>query len=318
MSIIDFNQVYLTPNYSTIRSRDNLDQGLEFLGHCYRNPVIPANMACSIDYKIAKELDENEYFSILHRFYPYEDIFTWIKKNHQNRLVNISVGVKDRDRDLIASISNERLEVHSICIDLAHGHCIAMKEMIGNIKSYLPNTKIIAGNVTTKKACQDLKKWGADAVKVGLSRGAACTTYTTTGVGSGGHFSTLKECCSVDIPIVSDGGIRNIGDISKALVAGANMVMVGSMFVACKDSPAETIKPYVGSDTEYKLYYGSSSAKNKNSNNYVEGSENIWITPNNLTYLELMDKINQGLRSTMSYAGVSNIKDLKKMKYVCK
>lgn len=312
--VLDYCDVYLDPAYSDIPSRscDSVRTDIEFLGNEFNNPVIPANMAATSSFELAKKLDNKGYFYILHRFYDYDEIFSWIKKEkYYLNVVSLSVGVKTKDRDFIDRICSDRQGIDYITIDVSHGHHSLVRDMIAYIKARL-NSKIIAGNVTTKEACLDLKKWGVDAVKIGIARGNACTTYNNTGVGTAGHFSSILDCKKAGLPIIADGGIREIGDISKALVAGASMVMCGRMFAACKDSPAEEYEIVGGTE---KIYFGSASAKNKGTDQYVEGRDRVLLTPNNLTYIQFMDKINQGLRSTMSFGGFRNIKDLIKMKY---
>jgi GMP reductase len=121
-------------------------------------------------------------------------------------------------------------------------------------------------------------------------------------------YSVVKEISDqVKIPIIADGQIREVGDAAKAIHAGASMVMVGSMFAACTDSPAE----YNFFKT-HKSFYGSASEKNKGHKNYIEGRETL-IECNNLTVIELLNKFEQGLRSTMSYAGVKDIKNISLM-----
>lgn len=310
--VLDYPDVYLQPNYSEIKSRDSIDQSLSFLGDIFVNPVMPANMATTINFDLAEEMAEEGYFYALHRFYEYDEIFCWIKKIYESiPVVSISLGVKSKDVEFVDRLYDAGLHIDFITIDVSHGHHLLVKKMIKHIKTKLI-TKVIAGNVTTKAACLHLKSWGADAAKVGIARGSACTTYNTTGVGTAGHFSTLLECSKAGLPIIADGGIKEIGDISKALVAGASMVMCGSLFAACKDSPAENFYEEGGT----KIYYGSASAKNKGTDKYIEGRDCVYLQPNNLTYLELMEKINQGLRSTMSFGGYKDIKDLRKMKYL--
>lgn len=313
---MNYSDIYLIPNYSEIRSRDNVSTEVEFLGKKFKSPAIPANMACCIDFKLAELLSENEYFYILHRFYPYEQILDWVKNNQHLNTISISVGVKDKDKDLINDIMYYSYKIDYITIDVSSGHNILVKEMIAYIKQMrLYNSpKIIAGNVMTAQACINLRDWGADAIKVGIAGGSACGTASKTGVLSP-MFSTIKTCSEIiNIPIISDGGIREIGDICKSLVAGSSLCMVGSLFAQCKDSPAE-IKEYdFGGDIEYKLYYGSASVKNKGYNKYIEGFEQT-LPMKDQTYLEFLDEIEQGIRSCCSYGGYNSIKDLKKMKF---
>jgi IMP dehydrogenase/GMP reductase len=293
--------VLANPTYSSIRSRDDISSDVTFLGDIYESVAIPANMECAISFGKAEELSEAGFFYILHRFYDYDDIYNWIENNQELRTISISVGVKDVDKRFIDKISD--LRVTHITIDIAFGHSVLMCEMIKYIRDTLPEVSIIAGNVCTPQAVDDLYEWGADCVKVGLSCGASCTTYNTTGVGSP-MFSTVVDCTiNATVPIIADGGVRETADYCKALVAGATLVMAGSKFVECIDSPAPTIN---GS----KSYYGSASARNKGHNNYEEGSNGVDLTVNNLTYLQYLDRVNQGIRSCMSYHDVSSLDGL--------
>lgn len=315
---LDYSDVVLQPSTmcGMIESRDNISTEINFVGFNFKNPVIPANMVCTINRDIAKNLANNNYFYILHRFEDYNLIFNWIKENPDLPCFSISLGVKEQDYLFIDKLITTNTHVDFITIDVSHGHHLLVHDMVSYIRQNLPNVKIIAGNITTKKAAQDYKKWGVYAAKVGLSRGKACSTYNKTGVGSF-MFSAIKECASVGLPVIADGGIREIKDISIALVAGASMVMVGSLFAALEDSPADVIKPYLGLDTEYKLYYGSASAKNKGYDKYIEGQE-VWLDKSKETYLEFHNKIEQGIKSTMSFANLNNISELNKMKYLYK
>jgi len=292
------------PVYSDIRSRDDISSDIELYGYKFKSALVPANMACSIDFDKAEELGKSGYFYILHRFYEYHDILKWVGDKQDSRFpLSISVGVKDRDYELISQISHMGYIVDFITIDIAFGHSVLMKEMISYIKHKLPNTRIIAGNVCTPRACEDLGSWGADVVKVGLSMGKACTTYNTTGVGSP-MFSTVLDCSKRSmVPIIADGGIRETGDYCKALVAGANMIMAGSKFVELKDSPADVKNNFTNVQ---KVYYGSASATNKGADKYVEGSEGKLLEMVDLTYVEYMEKVNEGIRSCMSYHNCSS------------
>lgn len=322
---IDYNQISLVPNFSMIKSRDEITSEVEFLGHKFKNPAVPANMACTIDLSLAKELSQNGYFYIMHRFLPYDDIFNWIRSNQNLQTISISIGVKEKDYQFVKRLYNADLRVDFITIDIAHGWHILVKETIEYIKKHSRGhfyPKIIAGNVMTDEATDDLIYWGADAVKTGLSQGKGCSTYNTTAIGRP-MFSTILDCATTGHPIIADGGIREVGDVCKALVAGANMVMIGSEFCMCKDSPAEIQELNYGQEIgqrlskKLKVYYGSASEKNKGYNKYIEGFE-VRLPMKNETYLEYLERIAQGIRSCMSYNGSTNIKDLKNMRYIIK
>lgn len=355
--LLHYKDVVLAdPRYSEVRSRDEIKDKLQinFLGFLFKSPCIPANMLCSIDFEMAEKLDSMGYFYILHRFYDYDEIYDWLTGRKSYKVNSISVGVRDKDKKFIKRLSNDKIVVDFITIDIAFGHSVLMKEMIKHIKDHLPNTKIIAGNVCTPQAVSDLIEWGADSIKIGLSMGKACTTYNSTGVGSpmfstilkcmnapnlvnipyykDGNYDTVKERYNLrervaSAPIIADGGIRENGDILKALVAGASMVMVGSKMVECVDSPAENVRKTImepikcsegyimgwtkaEGDIEYKKYFGSASAKNKGKDSYVEGVDEVLLKCNGLTYSEYLNKVNESVVSCMSY---HNLRDVKQM-----
>ena len=312
--MLSYKDVVLLPNYSEIKSRDDVNTAINFLGFNFKSPVVPSNMACCIDFKTAEVLGKSGYFYILHRFYDYyTQVTPWLARVQGLFPLSISIGVKDIDFNFLEDLSNSALKVDFITIDVAHGHHILVKNICNHFHSLNWKTenkpKLIVGNFGSSKGVEDAIEWGADAVKVGLSMGAACTTYNSTGVGTP-MYSIVNEIFNdidCDIPIIADGQIREIGDVAKSLHAGAKMVMIGSMFAACEDSPAE-----FNFYKTHKLFYGSASSKNKGYDKYVEGKESL-IECNKLSILDLNKKIEQGLRSTMSYAGVDYIYDLYKM-----
>lgn len=317
-TMYSYKDIVLLPYYSEIVSRDNILSNINFLGFNFKNPVVPANMACCIDFKTAELLAKNGYFYILHRFYDYyKEILPWLiemGKEYKNieLPLSISVGVKEIDFKFLTDLSSiSALKIDFITIDVAHGHHISVKKICEHFHSlkWHHKPKLIVGNFGSTEGVNSAIEWGADAAKVGLSMGAACTTYNSTGVGTP-MYSIVNEIyydMDCDFPIIADGQIREVGDIAKAIHAGANMVMIGGMFAACSDSPAE----YNFYKT-HKLFYGSASAKNKGYSKYVEGRESL-IPCNNKTILELMENFEQGLRSTMSYAGVDRLYEIRKM-----
>ena len=306
--MLSYKDVVLLPSYSEIKSRNDVNTSIIFLDTKFKSPVVPANMACCIDFKQAEILGKAGYFYILHRFLDqYTETIPWIMMNQGKFPISISIGVKQEDIDFLKHLADSCFKIDFITIDVAHGHHVLVKNVCEFFHKldWKIKPKLIVGNFGSVKGAEDAIEWGADAIKVGLSMGAACTTYNTTGVGT--PMYTIVNEISLDcpdIPIIADGQIREIGDVSKAIHAGASMVMIGGMFAACTDSPAE-----FNFYKTKKLFYGSASAKNKGHEGYVEGRESL-IDCNNLTTLEFLDKIEQGLRSTMSYAGVDDIYEL--------
>jgi GMP reductase len=169
--------------------------------------------------------------------------------------------------------------------------------------------KIIAGNITSGLAAKALGEWGADAVKVGIGQGHVCTTRLETGFGMPMVTAIQEVKRSTLLPIIADGGLMYFGDAAKAISVGALMVMSGSMFARCIDSPAETEKPGLITGT-YKRWYGSASEENKGANKYVEGKCVLEET-NYLTYDELTQKWKEALQSAISYSGGNQLLDLR-------
>lgn len=307
---LNYSDVVLLPDFSDCESRSSLNTKINFLGREFNSPVMPSNMKTTIDYYHAELLSENGFFYVLHRFYPYKDILNWIEHSQNIRTISISIGVKKDDEQLIRAIAAMGLRVDFITIDVAHGHHIMVAGMVSFIKVVLPNVKIIAGNIGTPAGVKYLVNAGASAIKVGLSLGLACQTYNATGVGTP-MFTTVQKCAELGVPIIADGGIREVGDICKAMVAGASMVMVGGLFAQCMDSPA-----FVDKDNN-KIYFGSASAANGTKSDFIEGTTKL-IPASSKTYLEFYKQISDGITSCMSYAGVDQVKHLHCMQWARK
>jgi len=301
---LHYENVFLKPNYSSIQSRAEIDTDMLFCGRTFKLPVVPANMKCCIDTDTCALLDKHGYFYIMHRFD--EDIHNFVRFANLQKfnLVSISVGIQQKDRHLLTSIAQSMMRVDFITIDVAHGHHAKVAEQINHIKQVLPLTKIIAGNVATFQGVEYLHRVGADAVKVGIGGGYACTTKDKTGF-TYPMFSCILECArDKGIPIIADGGVRCNGDIAKALVAGASMVMCGSIFAACSDSPAPLVKDASG--RRFKQYFGSASVHNKIEKKNIEGTMKLMET-DTFTYLEKLEEIKQDLQSAISYSGGCNL-----------
>jgi IMP dehydrogenase len=146
-----------------------------------------------------------------------------------------------------------------LVVDTAHGHSESVLEMVRSIKRRYSDTEVVAGNIVTAEATEDLIKAGADAVKVGIGPGSICTTRVVAGVGVP-QITAIRACVAVankyDVPIISDGGIKHSGDITKAIAAGAHSVMLGGLFAGTEESPGETVL-YQG--RTYKVYRGMGS-----------------------------------------------------------
>ncbi len=220
-----------------------------------------------------------------------------LEMNYEGLLTSISVGVGNEWLDLIEDICRDKRSVDFITVDVAHGDHENVKPIIHAIKTKLPNTRLIVGNVATAEGCEYLIKLGVDAIKVGIGGGRICTTKNKTGF-TVPMFSCILQCQPIcekyGIPMIADGGVEEFGDIAKALTAGATMVMAGGLFAECIDSPAEILNGA-------KQYRGSTSYEMKGHNNHVEGKK-LEIA-HSVKYEERVEEIKQALQSSISYAG---------------
>jgi hypothetical protein len=166
----DYEDINLVPKLCIVNSRSECDTSIQFGKHKFKIPVVPANMECVLNDDIAIKLAKNGYFYIMHRFEV--DIIEFIQKMDKLELTtSISVGVNDDSYKLIEDICKNNLYVDYVTIDIAHGHSIKVEKMIKFIKNLLPDTFVIAGNVSTPEGVSDLESWGADATKVGIGPG---------------------------------------------------------------------------------------------------------------------------------------------------
>ena len=322
-----YSEVFLKPRYSEFHSRSEADTSIKFGNKTFKLPVVPANMECTMNVDKAKYMSENDYFYIMHRFNKDKTApsntdnkkFIEVANKENFKNISISIGVKEEDVELIHYCILKNLRIDFLTIDIAHAHSVRMKEMLEFLHSVYKRGAyerpfIIAGNVAAAGAVVDLENWGADATKVGIAAGKACTTYGQTGFGAP-MFTCIQECADIATkPIIADGGIGTNGDFAKAIVAGGTMVMAGSIFAACIDSPAETVYREIITNElsnrgtgkiivkPYKTYYGSASAKNKGANVHVEGCV-VELECNNMTYAEKLHEITESLQSSISYAG---------------
>ena len=208
-----------------------------------------------------------------------------------------------------------------LLIDVAHGHHKLVKEAMRRIKNET-NVEVIAGSIATKAAAKHLIEWGADALRVGIGNGSLCETRIRTGVGVP-QVSALIDVCSVandnSVPVISDGGIRYVGDVAKSLGLGADSVMVGSLLSGTKETPGEIIKQGEWPNERlYKKYRGSASLDSKldrGESNNIEGNSKIVEYKGKV--FRIISDIRDGLRSSFSYVGASNLLDFQaKCKFV--
>ena len=241
-------------------------------------------------------------------------------KDKQGRLLcGAGVGITADMRERVDALVKAKVDV--IVVDSAHGHSRNILEAVKNIKAAFPDLQVIAGNIATGDATKALIEAGADAVKVGIGPGSICTTRVVAGIGVP-QITAIMDCYNVakeyGIPIIADGGIKYSGDMTKAIAAGANVCMMGSMFAGCDESPG-TFELYQG--RKYKVYRGMGSLaamENGSKDRYFQENARKLVpegVEGRVAYKgSVEDTVFQligGLRSGMGYCGAVNIETLK-------
>ena len=210
--------------------------------------------------------------------------------------------------------------VDCLVVDTAHGHSLRVLRMVERLKAKYPHLPLIAGNVATGEGVEDLIKAGADGVKVGVGPGSICTTRVVTGVGVP-QFTAIRDCSRVaqshQIPLIADGGIRHSGDITKALAAGANSVMIGNLLAGTEESPGEKIL-YEG--RSFKLYRGMGSVEalkvGSKDRYFQEGAEKLvpegveGRVPYKGLAADLLFQLVGGVKAGMGMCGAKTIREL--------
>jgi IMP dehydrogenase len=249
-------------------------------------------------------------------------------KDDMGRLrVGAAVGISPETMERTAALVEAGVDI--ITVDTAHGHSQGVIDTVGRIRKQWPGLKIIAGNIATADAAKSLHKAGADVVKAGVGPGSICTTRIVTGVGVP-QLSAVMEIAEytskAGIGLIADGGIKQTGDIPKAIAGGATAVMIGSLFAGVDESPGETI---IYESRKYKTYrgMGSLSAMNQGSKDRYfqdveddikklvpEGIEGRVPYKGHLS--EVVFQMSGGLRAAMGYCGAATINELRKAEFV--
>lgn len=235
-------------------------------------------------------------------------------------LAGAAVGVTPDVMDRVAALVASKVDV--IVLDTAHGHSKGVLDAVRKIKSTYPDTQVIAGNVATAAATKELIEAGADAIKVGIGPGSICTTRVVTGIGVP-QITAIYDCAleaqTHGVPVIADGGVKYSGDLPKAIAAGANVVMIGSLFAGTEESPGET-EMYQG--RSYKVYRGMGSlgamAEGSKDRYFQEDAKKLvpegveGRVPYKGALSETIYQLVGGLKAGMGYCGTHNIEELKK------
>jgi IMP dehydrogenase len=244
------------------------------------------------------------------------------KDQHGRLLVGAAVGVSPAEQERARMLIEAGVDL--LVVDTAHGHSVGVLKMVEKLKGEYKSVDIMAGNVATAAAVRDLAAAGADAVKVGIGPGSICTTRVIAGVGVP-QITAIMDCAEEaqkhDLPLVADGGIRFSGDIAKAIAAGADCVMMGSLFAGTEETPGETL---LFEGRSYKVYHGMGSLaamKKGSADRYFQQSDQSQdkLVPEGIEgrvpykgkVSEVIYQLLGGIRSAMGYCGTVSISELK-------
>jgi len=304
---LSFDDVLIVPKFSNVKSRKDVNTRVGFLG-LQVLPVVSSNMASVTEVNMAKAMRSAGAIGALHRFMSIEDNVRMYESSPQETLVSIGLG----DVELERAAALYRVGARRFIIDVAHGAHMevvrqtkALRHIIGK------DGYIVVGNFATAQSVKDFKYFlgetKIDAIKVGIGGGGSCVTRMVTGCGLPTLASVL-DCSELGLPIIADGGVRNSGDIAKALAAGATVVMCGRILAGSNESSAEV-------DSQFKIYSGSASmesyeAQGKGASHRTPEGESF-LVPLTGSVFNTIQTLESGLRSAMSYVGVTNLHDFR-------
>ena len=319
---LTFDDVLIRPKRSTLVSRSEVDLTRPFkFKHTNKTwsgvPIFSANMDTTGTFNTAKALEKFGIITAIHKFYSIED---W-KSNLEHldpKYLTVTVGTSDEEFQKAKEIFAINNDIDFLCLDVANGYREDFLQAIYKFRNEFPEKIIIAGNIATREMTEAIILAGADIVKVGIGPGSVCTTRKVAGVGYP-QLSAISECADaahgLGGHVISDGGCKFPGDVSKAFGAGADFVMLGGMFAGHEESGGELVTESNGK--KYKDFYGMSSelAQQRYYGDVAKhrASEGKKVRLEDKGSIEsTVQSILGGMRSACSYVGAKTIKDLPK------
>ncbi len=321
---LGFKDVMFRPKRSTLKSRSQVELEREFT---FRNsgkkwsgiPIIAANMDTVGTFEMAVALAEEKILTAVHKHYSVDEWSTFLNAQPDRiyEYIALSTGSGKTDAAKIAEIIRLHPKIQFLCIDVANGYSEHFVDFVKNAREQFPDKTIIAGNVVTGEMVEELILAGADIIKVGIGPGSVCTTRVKTGVGYP-QLSAIIECADaahgLGGHIIGDGGCKVPGDVAKAFGGGADFVMLGGMLAGHDESGGEMLEE---NGKKFKKFYGMSSktAMDKHSGGVAEYRASEGKTVKVLykgAVSETVKDILGGVRSTCTYVGASQLKELSK------
>ena len=321
---LGFKDVMIRPKRSTLKSRSQVSLERNFT---FRNsqkkwtgvPIIAANMDTVGTFEMAEALSKEKIITAIHKHYTIEEWSQFLENQPDSiyDYIALSTGIGKDDEAKIQQIVDAHPKINFLCIDVANGYSEHFVEFVRKMRESFPDKTIIAGNVVTGEMVEELILSGADIVKVGIGPGSVCTTRIKTGVGYP-QLSAIIECADaahgLGGHIISDGGCKIPGDVSKAFGGGADFVMLGGMFAGHDESGGEIVEE---NGKKFRLFYGMSSqtAMDKHSGGVAEyrasEGKTVKVSYKGAVANTVKDILG-GVRSTCTYVGASTLRELSK------
>tara|TARA_Y100001970_G_C14250663_1_gene871574 strand:+ start:4309 stop:5313 length:1005 start_codon:yes stop_codon:yes gene_type:complete len=315
ISTLAFDDVLLTPQYSEVLSRKTIDIGNSLSDNiALELPIISAPMDTVTNPSMATAMHSNGGLGILHRYNSPQGQSMMVDFIDGTKAA--AIGVSGDYIDRAKRLVDKGVEI--LCIDVAHGHHALMRHALKSLRNTVGyDIHIMAGNVATLAAFDDLADWGANSIRVGIGGGSICSTRIQTGHGIP-TFQSIVDCSRSDrdVRLIADGGIKNSGDIVKALAAGADFVMIGSLLAGTIEAPGDII--HIGGK-QYKAYRGMASVEAqidwRGHTASIEGVSHM--IPYRGPVSSVLSELETGIRSGFSYSGALNISELQaKAKFI--
>jgi IMP dehydrogenase len=308
-----FDDVLLVPKYSNIKSRSEVNISSELGPRRMSLPVISSPMDTVSDTQMAVAMSSSGGLCVLHRYcsIPEQaDKVLYIREVTNAKSIAAAIGMSGDYTERADALVKAGANI--LCIDVAHGHHSMMRDCLSSLKDkYGEKVHSMAGNVATLEAFDQLSEWGADSIRVGIGGGSICSTRIVTGHGVP-TLQSIFECAqtSYNTKIIADGGIKTTGDMVKALAAGADFVMVGSMLAGTDETPGELLVNARGE--KYKEYRGMASKEAQREwRGHSSTPEGVAaMVPYKGPVKNILENISGGIRSGLSYSGVRSIKEL--------
>ncbi len=311
---LSYDDVLLVPQSSDITSRSQVDIGSSLDESIHLEiPIISSPMDTITEEDMALCMSLCGGMGVVHRYNNLEDQVSIIAKTKfTNELASIGAAVGMSGDFVERSLAARAAGANVICVDVAHGHHSMMERCLKTLRDKMgDDIHIMAGNVATLEAFNALALWGADSIRVGIGGGSICSTRLVTGHGVP-TFQSVMDCAKreFDAKIIADGGLKTSGDIVKALAAGADFVMLGSMLAGTDETPGEVMTNNRG--TSYKVYRGMASRSAQDSwRNKSSSPEGIATTVGYKGPVsDILSDIVGGIRSGFSYSGARNLTEL--------